>query len=228
MKRIPRLHLIGPLDGLTAAEYADVAAAAAEGGVDGVHVRLPGAAADDVLALARELRGRIGNAALIVNDRLDVALVAGADGAQLGERSLSVSDARGLLGDALLIGRSVHDVEGARRTADDGADYLLAGHVFDTISKAGTPGRGLDWLAEIAAAVDVPVIAIGGVTIERIPAVMETGAYGVAMGRELLRAADPKAAAQATSALGAHHMRPASRRVSGSVAQTTTPCGGAT
>ena len=84
-----------------------------------------------------------GDAALIVNDRLDVALVAGADGVQLGERGFTVEDARRLLPSGVLIGRSVHDVAGARPAAKAGADYLLAGHIFDTPSKQGTPGRGL-------------------------------------------------------------------------------------
>jgi thiamine-phosphate pyrophosphorylase len=196
MTQVPRLHLIGPLDGLTAAEYAEIASAAAQGGVDGVHVRLPGAATDEVLALARVI-GRIAGVALMVNDRLDVALAADAKGVQLGERSFAVGDARRVLGDDVLIGRSVHDLDGALRAAGEGADYLLAGHVFATPSKDGLPGRGLEWLAEITAGVHVPVIALGGITVERIPAVMAAGAFGVALGLELLRAEDPAKAARA-------------------------------
>ncbi len=83
--------------------------------------------------------------------------------------------------------------------SEAGADYLLAGHIFDTPSKQGTPGRGLDWLAELAAAVQVPVIALGGITKDRIPAVLAAGAYGVALGRELLCAADPEHVAAAAA-----------------------------
>lgn len=197
MKSVPRLHLIGPLGGITAGEYAAVAESAARGGADGIHVRLPGSPAADVLALARELRARIDNAALIVNDRLDIALLVGADGVQLGEHSFTVADARALLGDGPLVGRSVHDLQGALDAEASGADYLLAGHVFDTPSKAGTPGRGLEWLAHLTADITIPVIALGGITLERIPEVLDAGAHGVAMGRELSRAGRPEDASRA-------------------------------
>jgi thiamine-phosphate pyrophosphorylase len=197
---VPRLHLIGPLV-LPAADYPRVARQAVEGGCDAVHVRIPGGATDELLALARELRRSLAPHALIVNDRLDVALLAGADGVQLGERSFSVADARVLLGDERLVGRSVHDRDGAIRAAKDGADYLLAGHVFDTPSKQGTPGRGLDWLAELCAATPAPVIALGGITVERVPLVLEAGAHGVALGRELLLARAPAASARRAAEL---------------------------
>ncbi|MEX1157619.1 MAG: thiamine phosphate synthase [Thermomicrobiales bacterium] len=192
---VPRLHLIGPLV-VDAAEYPRIAAGAVQGGCDAVHVRVPGGATESVLELARAIRSVIGDAALIINDRLDIALVAGADGVQLGERGFSVEDARRVLPAGRLIGRSVHDLEGARAAATAGADYLLAGHVFETPSKRGTPGRGLDWLAELVAAVPAPVIALGGITTERIPAVLETGAHGVALGRELLLWDDPEVTAR--------------------------------
>lgn len=195
---VPRLHLIGPL-AIALADYPRIAGAAARGGCDGIHLRLPGGAAADLLSLARTIRDTIPNASLIVNDRVDVALVAGADGVQLAERAFSVEDARRILPDDVMIGRSVHDVAGARVAADAGADYALAGHVFDTPSKDGTPGRGLDWLAAVAASVSIPVIALGGISVERIPAVIDAGAYGVALGRELLLAHDPETTARAAA-----------------------------
>jgi thiamine-phosphate diphosphorylase len=195
VRSMPRLHLIGPLI-TDPADYPAIAEAAVRGGCDAVHVRIPGGSADDLLALARTIRSVIGDAALIVNDRLDVALLAGADGVQLGERGFSVEDARQLLPPTMLIGRSVHDIDGARVATAAGADYLLAGHIFDTPSKQEIPGRGLDWLADLVAALPVPVIALGGITVERVPLVVETGAYGVALGRELLRSPDPTASAR--------------------------------
>jgi thiazole tautomerase (transcriptional regulator TenI) len=118
-----------------------------------------------------------------------------AAGVQLGERSFQVADARLVLDEHVIVGRSIHDLEGALGAAEAGADYLLAGHIFDTPSKAGTPGRGLDWLAEVTASVATPVIALGGITRERIPQVLEAGAHGVAVGRELLQAGNTSAAA---------------------------------
>jgi thiamine-phosphate diphosphorylase len=188
---VPRLHLLGPLGVVPNADYPAVAAQAMAGGVDAVHVRLPGGSARELLTLARAVRERCPGARLLVNDRLDIALLTDADGAQLGEASVGVAEARQLLGPQALLGRSVHDLAGARQAAADGADFLLAGHVFETPSKAGQAGRGLAWLADIVAAVPTPVIALGGLNIERIPAVRAAGVWGVALGRELLIASDP-------------------------------------
>lgn len=195
-RSVPRVHLVGPLDVVSPDEYVAVAVAAARGGVDAVHVRLPGRPAAEVLDGARRMRAALPAAtAVVVNDRLDVALAAPADGVQLGERSLPVVDARAI-GGRLLIGRSVHDVDAARRAAADGADFLLAGHVYPTASHAGEPGRGTTWLAEMCAAVAIPVIAIGGITAARVAEVREAGAWGVALGRDILRADDPESAAR--------------------------------
>ena len=201
---VPRLHLIGPLSGVLAPEsYAAVAARAAEGGVDAIHVRLPGVAGGEVMCLAQAVIARIGldvETTLFVNDRVDVAVLVGAGGAHLGERSLSVSQARRLLGADALIGRSVHDVKGALQAQEDGANFVLAGHVFDTASKPDQPGKGVEWIRQLASAVTIPVIAIGGINVERVEQVIQAGAWGVAVGRELLTASDPKALAEAIRA----------------------------
>lgn len=194
---IPRLHLIGPLDVVSDDAFVDIATAAALGGVEAVHVRLPGRQAADVLDTARRLRASLPETtALIVNDRVDVALAARATGVQLGEHSLPVDAVRALAGRQLVIGRSIHDVGGARKAADLGADYVLAGNVFTTDSHPGTEGRGLDWLADIVNAVSIPVIAIGGISADRIAGVIATGAHGIAVGREILLAADPHGTAR--------------------------------
>lgn len=196
---VPRLHLIGPLNGVVAPDsYAAIAAEAAEGGVDAIHVRLPGMAGGEVMRLARDVADRLDsdmNTMLFVNDRVDVAMLVEARGAHLGERSLSIAQARSLLGANALIGRSVHDLHGAIQAQEQGADFVLAGHVFDTESKAGQPGKGVDWIARLASAVSIPVIAIGGIRAERVEAVMQAGAWGVAVGREILAAPSPKASA---------------------------------
>jgi thiamine-phosphate diphosphorylase len=205
---VPRLHLLGPLGVVSHAAFVEGAARAVAGGVDAVHVRLPGGAARELLTLARAVQARCRGARLLVNDRLDIALLAEADGAQLGEASVGVREARRLLGPDALLGRSVHDLAGARQAADHGADFLLAGHVFETPSKAGQPGRGLAWLAELCEAVPTPVIALGGLRVERIPDVLAAGAWGVALGRELLLSADPEATArQARACMPANHKR---------------------
>jgi thiamine-phosphate diphosphorylase len=131
-----------------------------------------------------------------VNDRVDVAVLASAAGVHLGELSIPVGDVRGLLGESMLAGRSVHDLGGAVQAQFDGADYLIAGHVFDTQSKDGQPGRGLDWLEAICDAVQIPVIAIGGIDLGNAAEVLNRGAYGLAMGRGILEASSPEETAR--------------------------------
>lgn len=198
MTTLPRLHLIGPLGVVKPVEFLGITTRAAAGGCGAIHLRMRDLAGGDALRMARSLRRELAaypGTKLIINDRIDVALLAMADGVQLGERGFDVEDARHLAGDRMLIGRSVHDVDGAVRAADQGADYLIAGHIYETPSKEGLEGRGLDWLAEIAAAVEIPVIAIGGITVERLPEIIAAGAHGAAIGRELLLSDDPYATA---------------------------------
>jgi thiamine-phosphate diphosphorylase len=182
------VHLIGPLYEMTLDAYVPIAEAAASGGCDGIHVRAHQVGAGALLDAIRAIRSRLPNATVIVNDRLDLALLGDAAGVQLGEQSINPTDARALCGDRLLIGRSIHDLRGAQQAEREGADYLLAGHIYDTPSKAGQPGRGLPWLADICHGVAIPVIALGGISVERIPQIVAAGAYGVAMGREILHA----------------------------------------
>jgi thiamine-phosphate pyrophosphorylase len=117
---------------------------------------------------------------VLVSSRVDLALISGAAGVHLPENDLPVGAARALLGDRRLIGRSVHSAEAARRGAQEGADYLIFGPVFPTPSHPGRPAWGLAALQEVAAAVDVPVLAIGGVDAERARACREAGAAGFA------------------------------------------------
>lgn len=132
---------------------------------------------------------------LFVNDRLDIALVAGATGVQLSSEGLPPDEARRLSPD-WWIGRSVHSVAEARAARALGADYLLAGPVYHTATHPEALPLGLEPLREITR-LGVPVIAIGGVTPERAPALAEAGVHGVAAIRAIWDAADPAAAAGA-------------------------------
>ncbi len=194
---VPRLHLISdrklcPLDMLP-----DVATRAAAGGVDAVHLREKDLCARDLVNVAVRLRSTLSaQTMLFINDRVDVALASGADGVELGEASLPVDAVEKVAGRRLVIGRSVHDVDGALRAEADGADFVIAGHVFETASKAGQAGRGLAFVESVASAVSIPVIAIGGITPERVPDVLSAGAHGVAVLSGILAVNDPEAAAR--------------------------------
>ena len=137
-----------------------------------------------LLALAESLRtltAELG-ALLVINDRADVALASGADGVQLPERGLPVAEARGLVGPRILLGRSIHDPDGARRAATDGADYLVAAPVFEVPGKG--PPLGLEGLRAICSAAPLPTFALGGVTPERVRGCLDAGAHGVARLRD--------------------------------------------
>ncbi len=120
-----------------------------------------------------------------------------ADGLHLPEFGQSVSEVRQLVGPGLLIGCSVHSVEGAKKAADAGADYLLAGTIFASQSHPEVVPRGWVLLAEIAAVVDLPLIAIGGITPQNLGLCLDAGASGVAVLSPIMQASDPQAAAQA-------------------------------
>lgn len=130
----------------------------------------------DCVAAVRGTRTRI-----LVNDRLDVALAAGAHGVHLRGDSFGARRARLVAPPPFLIGRSVHSVHEARTVAGEGGlDYLIFGTVFASASKPGQPPAGLAELATVARATPLPVLAVGGVTAARMGEVMASGACGVA------------------------------------------------
>jgi thiamine-phosphate pyrophosphorylase len=136
-------------------------------------------------------------ATCIINDRVDIALAVGADGAHVGPEDLTVGVARRLLGEGLVLGASARTAAVASETVAAGASYLGVGPCYPTSTKDGLPGPiGAAGLADVAAAVAVPVLAIGGVTADRIPELLEAGAYGVAVVGAIAKASDPAAAAR--------------------------------
>ena len=182
-----------------ARELEAVLAALPRGGV-GVQLRAPEIAAGPLLELARALRAicsRFG-APLLINDRLDVALAAGADGVHLPARSVAPSDARALFGAAgrdALVGRSCHTPHQVAEAARAGADYALFSPVWEVPGKG--PAQGLAALAAAVRAAPIPVFALGGVTAENAGAAIAAGARGVACIRFVFDAHDPVASAVA-------------------------------
>ena len=137
---------------------------------------------------------------ILVNDRLDIALAEGAGGVHLGEKSLPVEEAKRLVllasprspaGAGFLLGVSGHSLEAARAAEGSGADYIFFGPVFATPSKAafGEP-QGVERLGQVCRAVAIPVIAIGGITVENATACLDSGAAGLAAIRLFQEAPD--------------------------------------
>lgn len=182
----------------------EVARAALDGGADAVQIRDKSSTSCNLSRFASEIQpiARKFGAAFFVNDRVDVALVAGADGVHLGQDDLPAREARRLLPRPRLIGVSASTREEARRAQKDGADYLGVGPVFATATKpdAGEP-LGLERLAEIAASVEIPVVAIGGITEANVARVFEAGARGAAVVSAVVSAEDVTAAARALKRL---------------------------
>ena len=163
-------------------------------GLPAVQVREKDLGAAELAFLCRRIRGltRDTRALLVVNDRVDVALAVGADGVQRTSTSLTVEDIRAVADKRLRIGASVHSFPDALQAELEGADWLVFGPVYDTPSKRMYgPPQGLDRLARVAAAVRIPVVAIGGVTPERVSEVRRAGARGVAVVSSILAAGSP-------------------------------------
>ena len=178
-------------------ELSALARAAARAGVKVVQLRAKPLPTRELLAAAREAvaLGHEAGMLCIINDRLDVALAARADGVHLGQEDLPLPAARKVAGDRLLIGVSTHSVEEARQAEENGADYLGFGAMYATSSKDRvTAPQGAKRLAEVTAAVAVPVIAIGGVTREKLPEIRAARAAGAAVIGAWVLAPEPEAA----------------------------------
>ncbi len=192
---LPCLCLVTDRGRTASDDVVDTARGAVAGGVGMVQLREKDCPAGELLALARELRSVTeGRALLIVNDRVDIALLSGADGVQLGENGLDAASARRLVGSEMLIGRSVHSVEGAVEAESIGADFLVLGTIFETASHPGADAGGLNLVRDVTDRVGIPVIGIGGISECNVAGLVESGAAGAAVITAVSMAADPKAA----------------------------------
>ncbi|MCQ3810389.1 MAG: thiamine phosphate synthase [Acidimicrobiia bacterium] len=186
---VPRLHVI--------ADGAPLAYAAFRGGAPAVQVRIKEADDDAVLAECEHIvaAAKSASAMVIVNDRADIALAAGADGVHGGAEDLPVAVLRRLIGPDRLVGGTARDPDTALRHQDDGASYVGVGPVYATATKTGLPEPlGPAGVEKVAASVDIPVIAIAGITAARVPELLAAGAHGVAVIGAVAHAADPTAA----------------------------------
>jgi thiamine-phosphate pyrophosphorylase len=179
-----------------------LARALVAGGACVLQLRMKDASAAEVYAVARALQplSRELGVPFIVNDRLDVALAAGADGVHLGQDDLPLAAARALAPAGFVIGVSTHNEAQARAAVDGGADYLGFGPCFATHSKRNPdPLVGLERLAQVSR-FGAPVVAIGGITLDTIAAVAATGAAAAAVIRAVNAAPDVTAAARIVTA----------------------------
>lgn len=180
--------LAGPND------VVNVVQRALSAGAPSIQLRAKEATARELTAMVQVLLPsvRAAGSLLFVNDRLDVALAAGADGVHLGPDDLPVRDVRSTVADDFIVGYSTDDPEEAAQAQADGADYLGSGTVYATTNKSD-PGEviGVEGLRRVVEAVSIPVVGIGGITPDRAEAVAETGASGIGVIGAVMSAADP-------------------------------------
>lgn len=178
---------------------AEVVETLLKAGVTCVQLREKGAEDALILQEAWELKAlchRYG-VPFLVNDRPDLAQAVGADGVHVGQEDTGLTEARNLLGPNALLGGSAHTVEEALAAQAAGADYLGCGAVFGSGTKHNVSQMPLETLTAICQAVDIPVVAIGGVSLDNLPLLADTGIAGVAVISGLFAADDKTEAAQA-------------------------------
>ncbi len=177
----------------------EVCRAALEGGAAAIQLRDKKASTRSLLEQARLLLDlcRRKGALFLVNDRVDVALASGAHGVHLGREDMPLGQARKILGEEKVIGISVRTPEEARAAREGGADYVAANLVFPTSTKTDLEGPlGLEGIRALRAAVDLPLVAIGGIHQDNAAQVVEAGADGVAVVSAVMAAPDPRKAAE--------------------------------
>jgi thiamine-phosphate pyrophosphorylase len=198
-----RLYLLADTGLVPPDELPQRVAAAIQGGVTLVQLRAKGFLTIQQLELARTIKAvcHEGQVPFVVNDRVDVALAAEADGAHvghMGEEDLPPADARRLLGPDAILGVSVGSAREARIASELGVSYVSAGPMFATTTKSNAgPAAGLPLLREVRAATALPLVVIGGITATTAADLYAAGADGVCVGAAILRAPDPRAAAHA-------------------------------
>jgi thiamine-phosphate pyrophosphorylase len=190
---LPRLYVILDAALITSPER-DCAASLVEAGVRLLQYRNKSASARRYLESSRELAELLCPrvVSFFVNDRPDVAFLAGASGVHVGQEDLDVEQARGVVGREKLVGVSTHNLEQFERAATSSADYIAVGPIFSTSSKTDPdPVVGLDFVRKVRGLTKKPIVAIGGITLERAASVIEAGADSVAVISGILSAPEP-------------------------------------
>jgi thiamine-phosphate pyrophosphorylase len=184
MKQIGELHILTDTVLQSRFSHMEITRLAIAGGADTIQYRQKSGSTREMIEIARNMKRLCSETGVtfIVNDRLDVAIAAEADGVHLGQDDFPIPMARGLLGEDRIIGGSASTLDEARKCLSEGADYVGFGPVYPTSSKddAG-PVSGIDILKQVVEIIPLPIIAIGGVGAENIPDVMRAGAHGIAV-----------------------------------------------
>jgi len=185
-------HFYAIVDPIAGHDPADLARIMLDAGVRIMQLRLKDATSRDFLAAARAISQLCHrrDAIFIVNDRIDIAMLSDADGVHLGQNDIALETGRELLGPDKIIGISTSNVELARAAEAGGADYIGFGPMYPGGLKNIKQGRGLDGLAQVRAAVKLPIVAIGGITEAAVPEILAAGANAAAIITDVVKASD--------------------------------------
>jgi thiamine-phosphate pyrophosphorylase len=199
------LRLYAIVDPEQTANCAELARQVGLGGATLVQLRDKRSSTREMIGRAKEIKAALAGVSFLVNDRVDVAMAAGANGVHLGQEDMAVADARRLLGPAAIIGLSVKTVAEAAAVPLDLLDYVAIGGIYATSSK-NNPGppigpSGLTRVIEALHAADFPVCAIAGIDLANAAEVIAAGADGIAVISALAQAPDPHAAARELRAI---------------------------
>jgi thiamine-phosphate pyrophosphorylase len=181
---VGRLHVITDYHLQQRLSHADLARLAIRGGADSIQFRHKHGTIRNMLISARATKQACTESSLplIVDDRVDVAQAIGAEGVHLGQRDFPIADARSLVAPSVIIGATCTTAAQAEQAQAEGADYIGFGPVFETRSKRNPKTvKGLEGLERCCEAVPLPVIAIGGITHDRVRAILDAGAHGIAV-----------------------------------------------
>ncbi|MGO9059252.1 MAG: thiamine phosphate synthase [Candidatus Binataceae bacterium] len=196
-------HFYAMVDPLAGHDPVELARLLLDSGVRMLQLRLKEACARDFLAAARAIAAlsRKADAILLINDRVDIAMLSGAAGVHLGQTDLPLKAARKLMGPNAIIGISTASVEQAEAAEAGGAAYIGFGPMYPGGAKQNESGKGLAILREVRAAVGVPIVAIGGITEQRIPEILAAGADAAAIITDVVYARDVAAKVRSILAL---------------------------
>jgi len=204
-KKIGRLHVLTDTELQSRYTHVGLTTMAIAGGADTIQFRQKSGSTREMIEIAAKIKQlcTASEVTFIVNDRLDVAIASDADGIHLGQNDFPIPLARKILGDNRIIGGSAATLEEAVICVSEGADYIGFGPVFPTGSKSDAgPVSGIDILKAAVQDFPLPIIAIGGVSVNNIPDIMRTGAHGIAVISAVCCQADPeKATRKLTGAL---------------------------
>ncbi len=196
-RNIGRLHVLTDFHLQQQRSHADLARLAVRGGADTVQFRQKHGGIQNILIEARKVAKvcRDASVPLIVDDRIDVAQAIDAEGAHLGQQDFPIDEARAILGPDAIIGATATKTDQVVEAYEMGADYVGFGPVFPTTSKRNPKSvKGTEGVREASEAVPIPIIAIGGITHDRVRPTLEAGAHGVAVLSAICTAKSPERA----------------------------------